>query len=62
MTVLEFIDKNFKNSVLNSTADNDKSFGLPFPYTVSTPGGVFDCMFYWDTLLSCRNKTLHHFR
>ena len=49
MTVLEFIDKNFQNSVLNSPADNDKSFGLPFPYTVPTPGDVFDCMFYWDT-------------
>ena len=49
MTVLEFIDKNFQNSVLNSPTDNDKSFGLPFPYTVPTPGNVFDCMFYWDT-------------
>lgn len=49
MTVLEFIDKNFQNSVLHSPVDNDKSFGLPFPYTVPTPGDVFDCMFYWDT-------------
>lgn len=49
MTVLEFIEKNFQNSILQSPVDNDKCFGLPYPYTVPTPGDVFDCMFYWDT-------------
>ena len=49
MTVLEFIDKNFPSSVLENKEDADNRFGLPFPYTVPSPGDIFDCMFYWDT-------------
>lgn len=49
MTVLEFIDKNFPLSILENKEDLDDRFGLPFPYTVPSPGDIFDCMFYWDT-------------
>lgn len=49
MTVLEFIDKNFPLSVLENKEDLENRFGLPFPYTVPSPGDIFDCMFYWDT-------------
>ena len=49
MTVLEFIDKNFPLSVLENKEDVENRFGLPFPYTVPSPGDIFDCMFYWDT-------------
>ena len=49
MTVLEFIDKNFPLSVLENIGDLENRFGLPFPYTVPSPGDIFDCMFYWDT-------------
>ena len=46
MTVLDFIDKNFPLSVLENKEDVDNRFGLPFPYTVPSPGDIFDCMFY----------------
>ena len=49
MTVLEFIDNNFPLSVLDNKEDLENRFGLPFPYTVPSPGDIFDCMFYWDT-------------
>ena len=49
MTVLEFIDENFPLSVLENREDFENRFGLPFPYTVPSPGDIFDCMFYWDT-------------
>lgn len=49
MTVLEFIDQHFPDSILETKEDTDNRFGLPYPYTVPSPGDVFDCMFYWDT-------------
>lgn len=49
MTVLEFIHKHFPDSVMETGGDTDNRFGLPYPYTVPSPGDVFDCMFYWDT-------------
>lgn len=49
MTVLEYIDKYFPDSVLETKEDTENRFGLPYPYTVPSPGDVFDCMFYWDT-------------
>ena len=49
MTVLDFIHKHFPDSVLETKEDTDNRFGLPYPYTVPSPGDVFDCMFYWDT-------------
>ncbi|MBR5569407.1 MAG: hypothetical protein IKW10_00760 [Oscillospiraceae bacterium] len=49
MTVLEFIDKNFPLSILENKEDLENRFGLPYPYTVPSPGDIFDCMFYWDT-------------
>ena len=49
MTVLEFIDNNFPLSVLENKEDEESRLGLPFPYTVPSPGDIFDCMFYWDT-------------
>ena len=29
--------------------DERGRLGFLFPYTVPSPGDVFDCMFYWDT-------------
>ncbi len=49
MTVLEFIEKHFPYSVMETKEDVGNRFGLPHPYTVPSPGDVFDCMFYWDT-------------
>ena len=49
MTVLEFIDQNFEKSILPPHPDEGGRLGLPFPYTVPSPGDIFDCMFYWDT-------------
>ena len=49
MTVLDFIHKHFPDSIMETKEDTDNRFGLPFPYTVPSPGDVFDCMFYWDT-------------
>lgn len=49
MTVLEFIHKYFPDSIMETKEDTDNRFGLPYPYTVPSPGDVFDCMFYWDT-------------
>ena len=49
MTVLDFIKKHFPNSVMETKEDVDNRFGLPHPYTVPSPGDVFDCLFYWDT-------------
>ena len=49
MTVLQFIDLNFPNSILENKEDEGNRFGLPYPYTVPSPGDIFDCMFYWDT-------------
>lgn len=49
MTVLEFIDQNFEKSILPPHVDEGGRLGLPFPYTVPSPGDIFDCMFYWDT-------------
>lgn len=49
MTVLQFIEQNFSDSILENKDDVDNRFGLPYPYTVPSPGDIFDCMFYWDT-------------
>ena len=49
MTVLEFIDQNFHKSILENHHDEAERYGLPYPYTVPSPGDIFDCMFYWDT-------------
>ena len=49
MTVLQFIEQNFPHSILEKREDAGERFGLPYPYTVPSPGDVFDCMFYWDT-------------
>lgn len=49
MTVLQFIVQNFPGSILVNKEDVGNRFGLPYPYTVPSPGDIFDCMFYWDT-------------
>ncbi len=49
MKVLEFIQKHFPDSVMETKEDVGNRFGLPHPYTVPSPGDIFDCMFYWDT-------------
>ena len=49
MTVLEYIDQYFPESIQENNEDIGDRFGLPYPYTVPSPGDVFDCMFYWDT-------------
>lgn len=49
MTVLEYIEKYFPKSIQESKEDVNDRFGLPYPYTVPSPGDIFDCMFYWDT-------------
>lgn len=49
MTVLEYINLCFPESIQENTEDEGNRFGLPYPYTVPSPGDVFDCMFYWDT-------------
>lgn len=47
--VLHFIEQNFPGSILENKEDVGNRFGLPYPYTVPSPGDIFDCMFYWDT-------------
>lgn len=49
MLLREFIDENFPKSVLFCDKDEGDRLGLPYPYTVPSPGDIFDCMFYWDT-------------
>ena len=49
MTVLEFIDQYFPMSILENKEDQENNYALPYPYTVPSPGDIFDCMFYWDT-------------
>lgn len=49
MTVQEYIDCYFPESIIENKEDIGNRFGLPYPYTVPSPGDVFDCMFYWDT-------------
>ena len=49
MTLLDFIHENFPHSVMMNLEDEGNRFGLPYPYTVPSPGDIFDCMFYWDT-------------
>lgn len=49
MKVIEFIDKYLPDSVMSTMEDVENRFGLPYPYTVPSPGDIFDCMFYWDT-------------
>lgn len=49
MSVLAFINERFHQSVREICEDQDDVYGLPFPYTVPSPGDIFDCMFYWDT-------------
>ena len=49
MTVSQFIQEKFPESILETKCDQDNRFGLPYPYTVPSPGDIFDCMFYWDT-------------
>lgn len=49
MTVEQFIDKHFPKSIMENKEDIGDRFGLPYPYTVPSPGDIFDCMFYWDT-------------
>lgn len=49
MTLLEYIRENFPRSIVTTAQDEGDRFGLPYPYTVPSPGDIFDCMFYWDT-------------
>lgn len=49
MKLLEFIQKKFPDSIMKTKEDVEDRFGLPHPYTVPSPGDIFDCMFYWDT-------------
>ena len=49
MKVLDFIHKYLPDSVITTLEDMGNRFGLPYPYTVPSPGDIFDCMFYWDT-------------
>ena len=49
MTLLEYIRTNLPDSIMTTEQDEDNRFGLPYPYTVPSPGDIFDCMFYWDT-------------
>ena len=49
MKLIDYIHENFHKSILENTEDIENRFGLPYPYTVPSPGDVFDCMFYWDT-------------
>ncbi len=49
MKLIDYIHENFYKSILENKEDIDNRFGLPYPYTVPSPGDVFDCMFYWDT-------------
>ncbi len=49
MTLQQFVDENLPKSVKVGQEDKGDRMGLPYPYTVPSPGDVFNCMFYWDT-------------
>ena len=49
MKLIDFIAEKFPGSILEQKEDEGTRFGLPYPFTVPSPGDVFDCMFYWDT-------------
>ena len=38
-----------RQCVLSQSYDVDDVIGLPYPYSVPTPGKTFHCLFYWDT-------------
>ncbi len=49
MSLQSFIDENFSKSVKPGNVQQPDRLTLPYPYTVPSPGDMFDCMFYWDT-------------
>ncbi len=49
MLLADFIRENFPKSVYTQREKRYDRMSLPYPYTVPSPGYIFDCMFYWDT-------------
>ena len=45
----ERLKKALSDCVLLQEQDEGDVIGLPFPYSVPTPGERFHCLFYWDT-------------
>ncbi len=49
MTLNQYIKENLPRSVYENREDQPDLVGLPFPYTVPSPDGMFREMYYWDT-------------
>lgn len=47
--VREYICSSWEKTVRENTSDNGTLIGLPFPYTVPSPQGMFQELYYWDT-------------
>lgn len=47
--VVEYIKKNWENCIRENREDSGTLLGLPYPYTVPCPEGMFQEMYYWDT-------------
>ena len=45
----EYIASSWERSVRTSTQGDSTLIALPFPYTVPSPEGMFEEMYYWDT-------------
>lgn len=47
--VREYVASSWDRTVRENTEDDGTLIGLPFPYTVPSPEGMFQEMYYWDT-------------
>src|SRR5690606_35429193 len=47
--VLDYIKDNWHKCLRENREDSGSLLGLPCPYTVTCPEGMFQEMYYWDT-------------
>lgn len=48
----EYISASWTKTVRENSSDNGTLIGLPYPYTVPSPQGMFQELYYWDTFFT----------
>lgn len=47
--ILDYIARSWEQTIRFNPTDNDSLIGMPYRYTVPSPSGLFQEMYYWDT-------------